>query len=144
MRLSRSFLASFLLLYLGLFVADGQRVPALFIFGDSFFDVGNNNNLATLIKANFLPYERDFVTKQSTGRFCNGKLAADFTGSSFSNSPILLPLLFIYLFIKIPFYNLGIRANSLLLHGLDKIVKLELSLTSMVLRKFLHSKVVKS
>jgi hypothetical protein len=98
MRLSSSFLASFLLLYLGLFVADGQRVPALFIFGDSFFDVGNNNNLATLIKANFPPYGRDFVTKQPTGRFCNGKLAADFTGSSFSNSPILLPLLFIYLF----------------------------------------------
>ncbi|XP_059429564.1 GDSL esterase/lipase At5g22810-like [Corylus avellana] len=82
MRLSRSFLASFLLLFLGLFVADGQRVPALFIFGDSFFDVGNNNNLVTLIKANFPPYGRDFVTKQPTGRFCNGKLAADFTAES--------------------------------------------------------------
>ncbi|CAA0830362.1 GDSL-like Lipase/Acylhydrolase superfamily protein [Striga hermonthica] len=54
-------------------------VPALCIFGDSVVDVGNNNNLQTLIKANFLPYGRDFVTHQPTGRFCNGKLATDFT-----------------------------------------------------------------
>ncbi|MCE0482567.1 hypothetical protein HAX54_041440 [Datura stramonium] len=54
-------------------------VPALNIFGDSVVDVGNNNNLTTLIKANFLPYGRDFVTHRPTGRFCNGKLATDFT-----------------------------------------------------------------
>lgn len=54
-------------------------VPALCIFGDSVVDAGNNNNLQTLIKANFLPYGRDFVTHRPTGRFCNGKLATDFT-----------------------------------------------------------------
>ncbi|KAL3825825.1 hypothetical protein ACJIZ3_021854 [Penstemon smallii] len=54
-------------------------VPALCIFGDSVVDVGNNNNLLSLIKANFLPYGRDFVTHKPTGRFCNGKLATDFT-----------------------------------------------------------------
>ncbi|XP_073157884.1 GDSL esterase/lipase At5g03820-like [Henckelia pumila] len=54
-------------------------VPAFCIFGDSVVDAGNNNNLPTLIKANFLPYGRDFVMQEPTGRFCNGKLAADFT-----------------------------------------------------------------
>ncbi|XP_017621300.2 GDSL esterase/lipase At5g22810-like [Gossypium arboreum] len=60
-----------------LFEVKGQFVPALFIFGDSIFDVGNNNDLVTLIKANFPPYGRDFVDHEPTGRFCNGKLALD-------------------------------------------------------------------
>lgn len=55
-------------------------VPALIIFGDSVVDVGNNNNLNTIIKANFPPYGRDFINHRPTGRFCNGKLATDFTG----------------------------------------------------------------
>ncbi|KAI4300390.1 hypothetical protein L6164_033775 [Bauhinia variegata] len=54
-------------------------VPALIIFGDSVVDVGNNNNLLTIVKADFPPYGRDFVTHKPTGRFCNGKLAIDFT-----------------------------------------------------------------
>ncbi|KAG9459264.1 hypothetical protein H6P81_003772 [Aristolochia fimbriata] len=57
-------------------------VPALFIFGDSIVDVGNNNNLHTIVKANFLPYGRDFVSHKPTGRFCNGKLASDFTAEN--------------------------------------------------------------
>ncbi|KAK4432505.1 GDSL esterase/lipase [Sesamum alatum] len=61
-------------------VVDGEPlVPALCLFGDSVVDVGNNNNLQTLVKANFLPYGRDFITHKPTGRFCNGKLATDFT-----------------------------------------------------------------
>jgi hypothetical protein len=64
-------------------VADGQY--AMCLFGDSGSDVGNNNNLFMFIKSNFPPYGRDFTTKQSTGRFYNGGLASDFTGSSFSN-----------------------------------------------------------
>lgn len=54
-------------------------IPMLCIFGDSVVDVGNNNNLNTVIKANFPPYGRDFVNHAPTGRFCNGKLATDFT-----------------------------------------------------------------
>ncbi|GMN39306.1 hypothetical protein TIFTF001_008538 [Ficus carica] len=54
-------------------------VPGFIIFGDSVVDVGNNNNLYTLVKANFPPYGRDFVTHKPTGRFCNGKLVVDFT-----------------------------------------------------------------
>ncbi|XP_075635740.1 GDSL esterase/lipase At5g22810 [Castanea sativa] len=78
-----SFLASFLFLVLLLFVANGQPlVPALIIFGDSVVDVGNNNDLETIIKSNFLPYGRDFVKHKPTGRFCNGKLASDFTAEN--------------------------------------------------------------
>lgn len=77
---ANSFWATFFLLVLVASVARGDPlVPALIIFGDSVVDVGNNNNLTTLIKANFLPYGRDYVTHRPTGRFCNGKLATDFT-----------------------------------------------------------------
>jgi hypothetical protein len=70
-------------------VADGQNAPAMFFFGDSGFDVGNNNYLFTLTKSYFPPSGRDFTTKQPTGRrFCNGKITFDFVGSSFSNSLI--------------------------------------------------------
>lgn len=57
-------------------------VPAMFIFGDSVADVGNNNDLHTIVKSNFPPYGRDFVTQEPTGRFCNGKLATDFTAET--------------------------------------------------------------
>ncbi|XP_050370066.1 GDSL esterase/lipase At5g22810 [Argentina anserina] len=64
-------------------VVDGQPlVPAMFIFGDSVVDVGNNNHLLTLVKSNFPPYGRDFVNHNPTGRFCNGKLASDFTAEN--------------------------------------------------------------
>ncbi|CAK9180244.1 unnamed protein product [Ilex paraguariensis] len=80
MGLSGSVLGFILVVAVSFFcVAHGDPlVPALCIFGDSVVDVGNNNNLQTLIKANFLPYGRDFVTHRPTGRFCNGKLATDF------------------------------------------------------------------
>ncbi|KAE9620592.1 putative triacylglycerol lipase [Lupinus albus] len=69
----------FLLLVVVLNVANGKPlVPALFIFGDSVVDSGNNNNLLTFVKANFPPYGRDFKNHTPTGRFCNGKLAIDF------------------------------------------------------------------
>ncbi|XP_031283166.1 uncharacterized protein LOC116141834 [Pistacia vera] len=53
-------------------------VRALFMFGDSIVDTGNNNNLTTLAKCNFPPYGRDFNGGQPTGRFSNGKVPADF------------------------------------------------------------------
>ncbi|XVF55604.1 hypothetical protein PTKIN_Ptkin06aG0049300 [Pterospermum kingtungense] len=80
MRVSSKFLASLVLVLVSSVLAKGDPiVPALIIFGDSVVDVGNNNNLNTLIKANFAPYGRDFVTHKPTGRFCNGKLSTDFT-----------------------------------------------------------------
>ena len=60
--------------------AQDTLVPAIMTFGDSTVDVGNNNYLPTIYKANYPPYGRDFVNHQATGRFCNGKLATDITG----------------------------------------------------------------
>lgn len=60
-------------------------VPGVMIFGDSVVDAGNNNRLATLVRADFPPYGRDFpATHAPTGRFCNGKLATDYTGKRHS------------------------------------------------------------
>lgn len=53
--------------------------PALYVFGDSLLDSGNNNYLPTLAKANYLPYGADF-SQGSTGRFTNGRTVADFIG----------------------------------------------------------------
>ncbi|KAG8086647.1 hypothetical protein GUJ93_ZPchr0010g11124 [Zizania palustris] len=50
--------------------------PALFVFGDSLIDNGNNNNMASLAKANYFPYGIDFAAGP-TGRFCNGYTVVD-------------------------------------------------------------------
>ncbi|KAG8492680.1 hypothetical protein CXB51_010315 [Gossypium anomalum] len=56
-----------------------QMVPAVYMFGDSLVDVGNNNFLpVSFAKANFPHNGVDFPTRKPTGRFCNGKNAADF------------------------------------------------------------------
>ncbi|KHG24598.1 GDSL esterase/lipase EXL3 -like protein [Gossypium arboreum] len=49
--------------------------PALFAFGDSIVDTGNNNKRFTIAKANIPPYGRDFPGGAATGRFGNGKNA---------------------------------------------------------------------
>ncbi|TYH74916.1 hypothetical protein ES332_D05G437200v1 [Gossypium tomentosum] len=55
-----------------------QMVPAVYVFGDSLVDVGNNNFLpVSFAKANFPHNGVDFPTRKPTGRFCNGKNAAD-------------------------------------------------------------------
>ncbi|CAA7397440.1 unnamed protein product [Spirodela intermedia] len=53
-------------------------VSAVFTFGDSTVDSGNNNYIPTATKSNFPPYGRDFPGHQPTGRFCNGRIGADF------------------------------------------------------------------
>lgn len=87
MCISRSSFLLLLVVLAGLSASNGQAlVPALFIFGDSVVDVGNNNYIYTIVKSNFPPYGRDFIGHTPTGRFSNGKLATDFTGTSFSTS----------------------------------------------------------
>ncbi|KAE9588083.1 hypothetical protein Lal_00002829 [Lupinus albus] len=61
---------------------DTTLVPAIITFGDSAVDVGNNDYLLTLFKANYPPYGRDFLNHKPTGRFCNGKLATDLTAET--------------------------------------------------------------
>ncbi|XP_026448976.1 GDSL esterase/lipase At2g04570-like [Papaver somniferum] len=52
--------------------------PGIIVFRDSTVDAGNNNQILTLIKANFPPYGHDFEGGEPTGRFCNGRLPIDF------------------------------------------------------------------
>ncbi|KAL6620266.1 hypothetical protein ACP70R_035405 [Stipagrostis hirtigluma subsp. patula] len=56
--------------------AAGTSVPAMFVFGDSLTDNGNNNDLTSLAKANYLPYGIDFAGGP-TGRFSNGYTMVD-------------------------------------------------------------------
>lgn len=59
--------------------SSSSLAPALFVFGDSLFDNGNNNWLPTLAKANYPPYGHNF-SEGPTGRFTNGKIVPDFIG----------------------------------------------------------------
>jgi hypothetical protein len=54
---------------------------ALFVFGDSLFDVGNNNYINTTAdgRANYSPYGETFFN-YPTGRFSNGRVIPDFIG----------------------------------------------------------------
>lgn len=64
-----------------------QNFTALFVFGDSLVDVGNNNYITTLAKANYEPIGVDFG--KPTGRFTNGRTVGDIIGQSlgFQNPP---------------------------------------------------------
>ncbi|KAM7524112.1 hypothetical protein LguiA_014014 [Lonicera macranthoides] len=53
--------------------------PALYVFGDSLLDNGNNNLLPTIARANYKPYGFNF-DRGATGRFTNGRTVADFIG----------------------------------------------------------------
>ncbi|KMT04561.1 hypothetical protein BVRB_8g182190 isoform B [Beta vulgaris subsp. vulgaris] len=61
--------------------APNNSVSAIFVFGDSTSDPGNNNYIRTPFKSNFAPYGKDFPNHVATGRFCNGRLATDFIAS---------------------------------------------------------------
>ncbi|KAJ9190457.1 hypothetical protein P3X46_001659 [Hevea brasiliensis] len=65
---------------------------ALFIFGDSLFDSGNNNYLKNAIgRANFWPYGETFF-KQTAGRFSDGRLISDFI-AEYLKLPLIPPYL---------------------------------------------------
>lgn len=63
--------------------AAGGRPPAMFVFGDSTLDVGNNNYLAgpDVPRANKPYYGIDFPGSLPTGRFSNGYNIADYLGN---------------------------------------------------------------
>ena len=60
-------------------VRGAPQVPCYFIFGDSLVDNGNNNQLSSLARADYLPYGIDF-SNGPTGRFSNGKTTVDVIG----------------------------------------------------------------
>nr|ACF88336.1 unknown [Zea mays] len=67
--------------------------PALIVFGDSIVDPGNNNDIHTIIKADFPPYGTDFQNHRATGRFCNGRIPTDFIASRLGIKELLPPYL---------------------------------------------------
>ncbi|KAK4259873.1 hypothetical protein QN277_006161 [Acacia crassicarpa] len=56
--------------------SDQSLAPAIYVFGDSTVDAGNNNHLNTVANANRWPYAIDF--NNIRGRHTNGKNLADF------------------------------------------------------------------
>uniref|UniRef100_A0A0D9VBF5 GDSL esterase/lipase n=1 Tax=Leersia perrieri TaxID=77586 RepID=A0A0D9VBF5_9ORYZ len=66
------------------------KVPAIFVFGDSTADVGNNNYLlGSSARADFPHNGVDFPSGKPTGRFSNGLIGVDFIAAAmgFSRSP---------------------------------------------------------
>ncbi|KAG8097521.1 hypothetical protein GUJ93_ZPchr0013g36862 [Zizania palustris] len=57
-------------------------VPAVYVLGDSLADVGNNNHLLTLLRADFPHNGIDYPGRKPTGRFSNGKNFPDFLADS--------------------------------------------------------------
>ncbi|XP_057797552.1 GDSL esterase/lipase At5g45960-like [Salvia miltiorrhiza] len=55
-----------------------NTIPAIFVFGDSTADSGNNNHIITPLQCNFRPYGINFPGHVATGRFSDGRLVTDF------------------------------------------------------------------
>ncbi|KAL0372682.1 UNVERIFIED_CONTAM: GDSL esterase/lipase 6 [Sesamum calycinum] len=73
-------------------VMAGSSAPAIFIFGDSIFDAGNNHyNPNCTAQADFPPYGSDYFHRP-TGRFTNGRTVPDFI-SQFIGIPLQKPFL---------------------------------------------------
>ncbi|GJN14672.1 hypothetical protein PR202_gb01527 [Eleusine coracana subsp. coracana] len=69
--------------------ANKHGIPAVFAFGDSTLDPGNNNRLITLVRADHAPYGRDFQDGRATGRFSDGKLITDYIVESLGIKDLL-------------------------------------------------------
>ncbi|KAK3224367.1 hypothetical protein Dsin_011392 [Dipteronia sinensis] len=70
-------------------LGSSRSVPAMFVFGDSIVDPGNNNHIKTLVKCNFPPYGRDFKGGKPTGRFSNGFVPSDLLAQGFGVKEIV-------------------------------------------------------
>ncbi|XP_065868419.1 GDSL esterase/lipase 1-like isoform X2 [Euphorbia lathyris] len=69
-----------------------NKYSALFIFGDSLFDAGNNNYIQNAtFKANFWPYGQSFFN-YPTGRFSDGRIIPDFI-AEYEKLPLIPPFL---------------------------------------------------
>ncbi|KAL9691035.1 hypothetical protein QQ045_011452 [Rhodiola kirilowii] len=66
-------------------------VPAIFVFGDSLIDAGNNNYIKTLSKANYKPNGIDFG--RATGRFTNGRTFIDVLGQKIGVNGFIPPFM---------------------------------------------------
>lgn len=68
-----------------------NAVPAIFVFGDSLVDVGNNNYIKTKSVANHKPHGIDFG--KPTGRYTNGKTIIDIIGQKLGAKKFIPPYL---------------------------------------------------
>uniref|UniRef100_A0A453S9Q8 SGNH hydrolase-type esterase domain-containing protein n=1 Tax=Aegilops tauschii subsp. strangulata TaxID=200361 RepID=A0A453S9Q8_AEGTS len=104
--LYRGVLAGLALLFMNLLLilmarppsADGastakSKISAVFVFGDSIVDPGNDNHRLTEAKADFPPYGQDFPGGKATGRFSNGKVPGDMLASRLGIKELLPPYL---------------------------------------------------
>ncbi|KAF8026069.1 hypothetical protein BT93_F2783 [Corymbia citriodora subsp. variegata] len=71
----------------------GRSVSAVFVFGDSTVDTGNNDYINTPSKGNVPPYGKDFVNHTPTGRFSNGRLISDLIAAHYGVKELLPPYL---------------------------------------------------
>ncbi|KAK7258444.1 hypothetical protein RIF29_24021 [Crotalaria pallida] len=71
-----------------------RKHSALFVFGDSLFDVGNNNYINSTAdnQANYSPYGETFF-KYPSGRFSDGRVLPDFI-AEYAELPLIQPYLF--------------------------------------------------
>lgn len=76
---SSIFLVLLCLILLSLGKSEAQLAPALYVFGDSTVDAGNNNLIDSFAKSNYAPYGLDFPGGV-TGRATNGHTMADSIG----------------------------------------------------------------
>ncbi|KAI3993505.1 hypothetical protein MKX01_002518 [Papaver californicum] len=68
-------------------------IQAIYAFGDSTLDSGNNDYINTLFTGDHLPYGRDFPGYAASGRFSNGRLTGDFLVSYLGLKNALPPYL---------------------------------------------------
>ncbi|GKC47743.1 SGNH hydrolase-type esterase domain-containing protein [Tanacetum coccineum] len=70
-----------------------HKEVAVFVFGDSLFDPGNNNYINTIpvLQANYLPYGESYFSPP-TGRFSDGRLISDFI-AEYARLPLIPPYL---------------------------------------------------
>jgi hypothetical protein len=97
-----------------------SNITAIYIFGDSIVDPGNNNRRLTAAKANFPPYGQDFPGGAATGRFSNGLVPGDLLGIYASLRPhipfaLYYSILFSILFFINPRRTCTIQSVALVL-----------------------------
>ncbi|KAI4306480.1 hypothetical protein L6164_029754 [Bauhinia variegata] len=59
-------------------ITASYNISAVFAFGDSTADAGNNNHVNSFFSSDHLPYGRDLPSHVPRGRFSNGKLSTDY------------------------------------------------------------------
>ncbi|KAG9439658.1 hypothetical protein H6P81_019823 [Aristolochia fimbriata] len=69
------------------------KVPAVLVFGNSTVDTGNNNYVATMLRANHIPYGLNFMGGKATGRFSDGRLVPDLVASALGIKEAVPPFL---------------------------------------------------